>query len=190
LAQKTGNRRLEGNTLCNLGLQHQLAGRFEEALGRLGASLAVARDLGSRLLERLVLCNLGMVYASLARFDEALDHFEASLVVARESGDQRSEGQFLGYLGLLHARQTRVDAARTCLSVGDALLRAVSDRLSLAILLCGRAETEFLAGDTDAAKAAFAEADAITGDLGVGPQSELGVSIARVRDLLDQTRNR
>ena len=190
LAQKTGNRRLEGNTLCNLGLLHQFAGRFEEALGHLGASLAVARDLGSRLLECIVLCNLGMVYASLARFDEALDHFEAALAVARELGDQRSEGQFLGYLGLLYARQSRADEARACLTVGDALLRAVSDRLSLAVLLCGRAETEFLAGDADAAKAAFAEADAINADLRVGPKSELGISIARVRDLLDQTRNR
>jgi predicted ATPase/class 3 adenylate cyclase/Tfp pilus assembly protein PilF len=184
VAKETGNRRIEAAQLCNLGLAHQLTGRFEEALGQLDASLVVGRDLGYRLLECIVLCNLGMAYQSLARFDEARDHFEAALAVARERGDQRSEGQFLGYLGLLHARQSRFDEARACLEAGDALLRAVSDRLSLAILLCGRAETECLAGDAGAARAAFAEADTIAGASGVGSGSELGVSIARVRELL------
>lgn len=188
VARETGNRRLEGNTLCNLGLQHQLTGKLHEALGQLGASLAVARDLGSRLLECIVLCNLGMVCDSLGRIDEAQDHLEAALVVARELGDRRAEGQFLGYLGLHHARQSRFDEARLCLNAGEVLLRAVSDRLSLAILLCGLAETECLKGNTNAAKDALSEADTIADATGVGPDSELGLAIARVRDFLDQGR--
>ena len=190
VARETGNRRLEGNTLCNLGLFNQLAGNVDEALVQLGASLAVARDLGSRLLECIVLCNLGMACASLARADDAQDHFEAALVIARELGDQRNEGQFLGYLGLLHARQSRFDEARRCLKAGEAMLRAISDRLSLGILLCGSAETEHLAGDSDAARAAFAQAAAIAGTTGAGPESELGMAVARVRAVLDQDRNR
>ena len=88
------NRRLEGNILCNLGLLHQVQGRFDEALDQLEAALAAAQDLGDAHLESIVLCNLGMVYDSRARLDEARDHFEAALAIARKLGDPRSEGQF------------------------------------------------------------------------------------------------
>jgi predicted ATPase/class 3 adenylate cyclase/tetratricopeptide (TPR) repeat protein len=183
-AREIGNRRLEGNTLCNLGLLHQVQGRFAEALDRLDAALAVARDLGLPLLECLVLCNLGMVCDSLARFDEARSHFEAALAVARELGDRRSEGQTLSYLGLLHAHQTNFVEARHCLDTGEALLHAVSDQMSIGILLCSRAEMEHLAGCPHAANAALAGADAITAAVSAGPDSELGLALARVRNLL------
>jgi predicted ATPase/class 3 adenylate cyclase/tetratricopeptide (TPR) repeat protein len=186
VARDIGNRQLEGNILCNLGLVHQVEGRFTEALEQLDAALAVARDLGNARLECIVLCNLGMVYDSLARFDEARDHFEAALGIARESGDRHREGQFLSYLGLLHARQGNFDEARRCLDSSETLLRAVSDRASLGIMLCGRAETEHLAASPDAAKNALAAADVIAAEVGAGPDSELGLALARVRGLVGQ----
>jgi class 3 adenylate cyclase/predicted ATPase/Tfp pilus assembly protein PilF len=182
-AREVGDRRLEGNTLCNLGLLHHVQGRFADALGELDAALAVARDLGHARLECIVLCNLGMVYDSLARCDEASDHFEAALTVARELGDRRTEGQILSYLGPVHARAARFDEARECLDAGEALLRTASDRMGLGILLCGRAETEYLAGISDAARAALAVAEGITATVGAGPDSELGLALARVREL-------
>ena len=184
VAQEIANRQLEGNVRCNLGLLHQVQGRFAEALEQLEAALAVARDLGHARLECIVLCNLGMVYDGLARFDEARDHFEAALAVARELGDRRSEGQFLSYLALLHARQANFDEARRCLDSSETLLRAVSDRTSLGILLCSRAETEHLAACPDAAKDALAAADVIAAEVEAGPDSELGLALARVRGLV------
>jgi predicted ATPase/class 3 adenylate cyclase/tetratricopeptide (TPR) repeat protein len=184
VAQKVGNRRLEGNTFCNLGLLHLVHGRLEEARGQLGASLAVARDLGHALLECIVLCNLGIVYDGLAQPDKAREDFEAALDIARELADRRSEGQILGYLGLLHARQVRVEAARSCLDMGETLLRAVYDRLSLGILLCCRTEAEHLAGHPSEAKATLAQAQAIADALEAGPESELGLAITRLQDLV------
>ena len=184
VAREVGNRRLEGNTLCNLGLLHQVQGRFDEALDQLEAGLAVARDVGNAQLECVVLCNLGMAYDSLTRFDEASDHFEAALAIARAIGDRRREGQFLSYVGLLHAHRAKFDDARHCLDASEALLRAVSDRMSLGILLCGRAETEHLAGVPDAARAALQAAEIIATEVRAGPESELGLALARVRDLL------
>jgi predicted ATPase/class 3 adenylate cyclase/Tfp pilus assembly protein PilF len=184
VAREIGSRLLEGNTLCNLGLLLQVQGRYADALDRLEAALEVAREMGHARLECIVLCNLGMVHESLGRFDEARDHFEASLVAARGLGDRRSEGQFLGYLGQLHARLGRFAEARHCLTSGEALLKAVSDRMSLGILLCSRAEMEHLSGSADAARAALADAAAIAASVGVGPTSELGLALARVRDLL------
>jgi class 3 adenylate cyclase/predicted ATPase/Tfp pilus assembly protein PilF len=186
VAREVGDRRLEGNTLCNLGLLHQVQGRFGEALDQLETALAVARDMGSSELECIVLCNLGMTYDSLTRFDEALDSFEAALAIARATGDRRREGQFLSYLGVLHARRAKFDDARRCLDAGEALLQAVSDRMSLGILLCARAETEHLAEVPDAASAALRAADVIATEVRAGPDSELGLALARVRDLLGQ----
>ena len=103
--------------------------------------------------------------------------------MAREAGDRRSEGQFLGYLGLLHARQARFDDAYACLDAGEALLRELSDRLSLGLLLCSRAEAKQIAGAIDAAKAALDEAESLAIEIGAGPESELGVALARVRKL-------
>jgi predicted ATPase/class 3 adenylate cyclase/Tfp pilus assembly protein PilF len=183
VARELGDRKFEGNALCNLGLLHQLLGRMEEAGKELDAALAVAREIGHVRLECVVLCNQGIVYDSLGRTAEARTRYEAALVVARELGDRRAEGQVLGYLGLLHARQARFDEARTCLDTGEALLRAMSDRLSLGMLLCGRAEAAHLAGDLDTARDVLAEAESLAAAIGAGPESELGLALARVRDL-------
>ncbi len=56
--------------------------------------------------------------------------------------------------------------------------------MSLGILLCARAETELLAGAPDHAKAALEEANAIAAEVGAGPDSELGLALTRVRNLL------
>ena len=188
VAREVGNRRLEGNTLCNLGLLQQVQGNFGDALDRLEAALAVARDTGNAHLECVVLCNLGMVHDSLARFGEARENFDAALGIAREAGYRRREGQFLGYLGLLHAHQGKFIEARRCLDAGETLLRAVSDRISLGILCCGRAETEHLAGVAHVAREMLDAADTIATEVRAGPKSELGLALARLRNLLGQGR--
>ena len=187
VAQEIGNRQLEANTRCNLGQLLQVQAHFAEALEQLEAALALARDLGDARVEGIVLCNLGMVYDSLGRFDEAGDHFETALVIARASDDRHREGQYLSYLGLLHARQANFVDARHCLDSGETLLRAASDRMSLGILLCSRVETEHLAGVPNAARTALGAADALANEIGAGPDSELGLALARVRDLVGTT---
>jgi len=183
VARELGDRKYEGNALCNLGLLYQLLGKMEEAGKELEAALVVVREIGHVRTECAVLCNQGILYDSLGRPAEARTRYEAALAVARELGDRRYEGQVLGYLGLLHARQARFDRARNCLDSGESLLRAMSDRLSLGVLLCGRAEAARLAGDLDAAKNTLAEAESLATAIGAGPDSELGLALARVRDL-------
>jgi tetratricopeptide (TPR) repeat protein len=186
VAREVGNRRLEANMLCNLGLLDQLQQRLDEALDHHEAALAVARELGHARLESIVLCNLGIYYDGLARFEDARRHYDAALLVARELADRRAEGQVLGYLGLLHARQQRFDEARHCLDLSAALLRAASDPESLGIMLCSRAESERLAGRSEAAAAALVEAAAIAVEIEAGEDSELGLALARVRNLVEQ----
>jgi hypothetical protein len=65
------------------------------------------------------------------------------------------------------------------------LLEAASDTFGLAMLLCGRAEAEHLAGDAPAATAALATAKAVGAEIGAGPASEVGLALARVCALLE-----
>jgi predicted ATPase/class 3 adenylate cyclase/Tfp pilus assembly protein PilF len=187
VARELGDRKFEGIALCNLGLLYQQMGRMEEAGRELETALVVAREIGHVRTECAVLCNQGIVYDSLGRPAEARARYDAALAMARELGDRRSEGQVLGYLGLLHARQARFDEAHTCLDTGETLLLAMSDRLSLGVLLCCRAEAAHIAGDLDAAKNTLAEAESLATAIGAGPDSELGLALARVRDLCFST---
>jgi hypothetical protein len=142
--------------------------------------------MGHARLECIVLGNLGIVFGSLGRPGDALVHYEAALAVARRIGERRYEGQFLNYLGLLHARERRWDEARLSLHAGEALLREVSDKVSLGVLLCSRAEAEHLAGAPAAARVALREARMLVAETGSGPESELGLSLARVEALLSR----
>ncbi len=185
IARRMGDRQREGNTLGNLGMLHLVQGRLDEAIATSEAALQVAQQLGHVRLESMVLCNLGLALEECGRLAEARPRFAAALQAARELGDSNSEGQFLGYLGRAHVRQSEFAAARECFASGLALLREASDPLSLGVLLCGSAECEFGAGDATAARRMLDEAQAIAKATGAGPQSELGLALARVAGLWD-----
>ena len=146
----------------------------------------MAREIGHARLECTVLCNLGLVREAQGELDAASDHYEMSVALAHELGDRRSEGQFRGYWGQLLARQGRYAQARACLASGEALLLESSDLLSLGLLLCGRAETEQLAGDASAAQGWWQRAQTVAAQVGVGDTSELGRSMLRVKELLGE----
>jgi len=131
-----------------------------------------------------VRCNLGIVDEALGLPEDARAQYEAALEVARRLGDRRSEGQFLGYLGLLHARQGRYVDSRACLEAGEKLLVEAADRLNLAMLLCGRAESEHLQGAVNPAREAYEAASALAREFGAEPQSELGLALARVGSIV------
>ena len=182
IAQELGDRQWEANARCNLGLLHYTEGRMPDARRELAASLATARAMGHSRLLSIVQCNLGLVLEADGEPDEARGCHEAAVALARELGDHRGEGQFLGYLGALHARQGRYALAHDCLTAGDALLRATSDRVSLGILLCARAETAHLEGDAPGFDRVRAELDGLARDLPeLEPDSEFAQALRRVR---------
>ena len=183
IAREIGDKPWEGNALCNLGLLCHAQGQTERARESLEAALALARDLGHARLEGSVLCNLGIV-CEHADPVEARARYEAALAVAHGLGDRRAEGQFSTYLGRLHARQGRLEAAQTCLDAGEALLRALGDRVSLGILLCSKAEAEHLAGRSGEADAALHEAQELARAAAAGPESEFGLSLDSTHALL------
>jgi class 3 adenylate cyclase/predicted ATPase/Tfp pilus assembly protein PilF len=183
-AREVGNQQLECETLYNLGVLHRTQRDFDAALVQLEAALLLVRDLGYAMLECAVVGSLGMVCADQGRLDEASHYLDAALAMARELGERRREGIFQSDLGIVRARQAQFDAARSWLAASEVLFNAISDRWDLGLVQCRRAETEHLAGVPEAARAALGEAAVIAAEVGAGPHSELGLAIARVRDLL------
>ncbi len=183
ITRELGDRQWEGNSLGNLGLLQHMQGRDEEAAAALAEALCAARSLGHVRLECIVLCNLGIVVQALRDPQAASGHFEAALNVARGLADHRLQGQVLGYLGLLLAQQGHVAEGRAALRDGEAHLRQVSDRLSLALLHCSRAQCEYLGGDANAGNHALAAAEALAVEVGAEPAAELQKALDDARAL-------
>jgi predicted ATPase len=184
IARELGDRTFEGNTLCNLGLLHHVRGEYARAAVALETALVAARELGHAQLEGVVLCNLGMTMEAMHEAAAALGHYEAALRIAREMRDTRTQGQVLGYLGTLLGRQGRFVEGLACLREGAQLLEATPDKLSLALLLSGRAECEHLAGNADAAREAWQSAQTLAAHLGTAAGAELNQALARVSALI------
>ena len=187
LAREVGDRLWEGNSRCNLGLLHHEQGRSAQALTQFEAALTIAREVGHVRLECVVLCNLGLALEAQGHWPAAYAHYVEAVTGARVLADPRLEGQFRASLGLLLARQGRVKEGRDCLVVGEALLRESSDRLSLALLLCARAESEHLAGESNAALRFLQEARVLASQADVGEASELGRALARLKSMVEAT---
>jgi predicted ATPase/class 3 adenylate cyclase len=183
--REVGNRRDEGIVLANLGALHHSQGRMEEARRHFEGGLTIAREVGHRRSEGIVRANLGVLHHWQDRLEEALRHYQEGLAIHREVGNRRDEGVALGELGHLHARQGRLEEAREDLAAGEALLRAVNDRVELGKLLCHRCECERLAGDIPVARQHLSDAEAIAQELAVGPDSDLGKAITKLRASLD-----
>ena len=131
-----------------------------------------------------MLGNLGLVYAALGRPADALFSCQAMLKVALAIGDARILGQCLGHLGLAQARLLDFSTARASLAEGQAILQQINDPLSLGLLQCQRAESEWLSGDVVAAEQARTSAVNLGAASGAGPSSELGLALARLESLL------
>ncbi len=186
LARQLGDRQREGNTLCNLGLLYVMQARLDEAMSAGHAALQVGRDLGDARLECVALCNLGVAHNAKSEPAQALAHFDAALALSRQTRDRRSEGQILGYMGLAQARLGAHGAAQQQLAAGQDILQDLQDPLSLGLLLCCRAESQWLAGEAEAARATQAAAAALAQQAGAEPESELGLALAQLERLFSR----
>jgi predicted ATPase/class 3 adenylate cyclase len=187
LARKLGDRQRECNTLNNLGMLQYLLLRLDDATGSLNAALEISRQIGFGRMQWVVFANLGLVHAAAGRLDEALLCNESSLRVARHVKSLRGEAAALGQLGLVLARKRAFARAQECLQRGQPLAREVGDDLLLANFLCSVAEYEWLLGHAQAATQALTEAQALARQTSAGETSELGATLARLKQLFGQS---
>ena len=184
IAEEMGDRRWQGSACSNLGLLLLDQGRPIEARARLEQAGELARSAGNVRLGYTVACNLGILLAEEGRHAEAERHLADAAAAAARAADRRSEGQFRGYLAVALARQGRLAEARTAVELGAQALGALSDRLSLALLGCDRAEVEWLAGNAPAAREAHAFATGVADKLACGDESELRRRLQHVAALI------
>ncbi len=184
LHREMGSRRLEGIVLGNLGLLHAEENDFDAAASCYEEALAIHGAVGNRLDEGIVLGNLGELHQRRGDWAQAQDSFRAALAIARQTGYRRAEGGVLSALGELLTAQSKLDDAKQALQAGEAILRELGDQLGLGKLLCIRARVEVEGGETERARRAFAEANALARAAGAGPESDLGGRLAQVRERL------
>jgi hypothetical protein len=94
------------------------------------------------------------------------------------------EGITLGGFAALHGDEGRVEEARAAFARGEEALREVGELTALGTLLCFRAEMERQAGDHAAAGIALRAAEALAGEVGATPGSELRRRLARLRTVM------
>jgi tetratricopeptide (TPR) repeat protein len=184
LACEVGDRRAEGIVLSNLGRLDSDRGLLQDAREHYELALAIAREVGSHRDEGHVLANLGSLHRDQGRIEQALAHYDQALARHREVGDRDSEGSILGNLAELLIQQRRESEARQALGKAEALLQQVGNAFELAKIVCIKGRVEALAGATDLALAALAEAEAVAATISAGPDSELGRKIAQLREAL------
>lgn len=173
VCESVGDRLWGGNACSNLGLVLLAQDKPAEARPYLDRALSMAEACGNHRLAYTVRCNLGMALAAEGQTELAEKQFRLAVNAAAASDDKRAEGQFLGYLAVSLARLGRAPEAQACLDRGEACLRELPDRLSLAILMCDRAEVASGTGDEAIAYSALQEAELIADELQCEPGSEL-----------------
>jgi predicted ATPase/class 3 adenylate cyclase/Tfp pilus assembly protein PilF len=181
-AEDVGDRRWAGNACSNLGLLLLEQGRPDEARTFLDRAREAARSTGDARLEYIATCNLGMLLTAQGQLVEAKQRLSEAVDAAAHAADRRSEGQFRGYLAVTLARMGSLDEATAMLDIGEQALRSVSDQLSLALLLCDRAEVETLAGRGAMAQQSHCMAQEIADSLECGAESELRRRIRAVSE--------
>ena len=182
--REVGSRIVEAYALANLGSVHRDHRRLDEARGHFDQALAISREVGDRSHEGRVLGCLGEVDREQGRTAQALEHYDQALRSHRAVGNRREEGVVLASLADLLAGQGRLVEAAETLREAEALLREADYPFGLATLLCIRGRAEVASGALPRARAALGEAESIGANLAVGPGSELGREIIKLRELL------
>jgi CHAT domain-containing protein len=135
IKREIGDRKGEGNSLCNLGLASLSLGQYQKAIDYYQQSLTIKRESGDRSGEGNSLGNLGNAYCSLGQYQLAIDYHQQSLTIRREIGDRFGVGSSLGNLGLayhsLGQYQLAIDYYRQSLNIA----REIGDRLGESISL-------------------------------------------------------
>jgi predicted ATPase len=184
ISREVENRRYEGIALRNLATVAAHGNQLAEARTHLESALVIAREVGSRSSEGHALRTLGSLHLDHGRMEEARAPLEAALVILRELGERRFEGFLLGELGRLTFEEGRRDEARKLFAQGDQVLRETNAKLERANLFCMRSELERRNGDLTEARATFEQAETLAADNEIGPDSDLGKQLERLRQAL------
>ena len=119
----------EGRSLTQIGISYNALSRYDTAIERLDAAVAIARELKDREDESIALSALGNSYNFLNRYDKAIEYLEPA-VAAREIQNQSAEANALNNLGSAHRALRRYGQATESYQEALNIYRTLKDRSS------------------------------------------------------------
>jgi DNA-binding SARP family transcriptional activator/tetratricopeptide (TPR) repeat protein len=140
-ARQVHARSAEAWMLNSLGIAEKQLGRYERAIDRYRAALAIRQETGDRHGEAVTLNNLGTAANRTGRSDEAIAHYGQALAVFRETGDRWGEGLVLTNLGEAHRSRGAYESALLCFTEALAIRRFLGDRRGEGIVVNNLANT-------------------------------------------------
>ncbi|WP_344666941.1 ATP-binding protein [Catenulispora yoronensis] len=183
-ARRLGDAYAEGEVLHAVGVACFAAGRHDQAVSRLQASLAVRDAIGDRRGRAATLNALGASYHATQRYDLALEHHRQALATNRENGDRYAAALNLANIALTFGDLGRYRDAIDQFDQNLLLLRDLGDRQAEALTMANIGRLRTLLGEQGPAFAALNEALATaeeTGDQRNRAYSLLGLGIAHAR---------
>ena len=164
LAQLTDQDRLLGSFVrYHLGMADWLAGRLGDAERILAEVVAERAAAGERYLAVRACWDLGQVQRAQGLLDAALRTYQHGMELATEAGRPRLPAAGMAQVGLAEVAYQRdeLDAARRHASDGVAACRELAYTPPLATGLVTLARVRQAQGDTDGARAAVDQAEAV-----------------------------
>lgn len=180
----------EAQTLANLGIQLERAGRLREALAHYTVSLETRRQIGDRWGVANALTRLGMLYSSLddlARADRLLAQAQA---MWRELGDEKWELISIVERARLQIALGHPRAAIDLYKRTAALHPSGRGRLALASALIDLGWCALSAGDTRDARDLFSRAldlATLTGSVDAQSRARMGEAFAWMREAQERS---
>jgi tetratricopeptide (TPR) repeat protein len=120
MAEETGYKQLQANTLGNLGLLYSQEKDKVNALDYYFKALNMADELGYKQLQANTLGNIGDIYFENNDLVKAISHYNIALKIKEEIGDKRETAVTLRSIGKTFVRQKKYSEAEKF------LLRAVA----------------------------------------------------------------
>lgn len=151
----------------HLSRMSEALGHHEQALGHAHHSLTHHRAADDRAGQSAALNHIGWILAQLGDHDAALAHCRQALDLAQETGDLNGQAHIRDSLGYIHHHLGRHPQAVDCYRQAVDLFHQTGDRHSEAAGLLCLGDTHHSAADPDGARAAWTEAVAVTGELGL-----------------------
>jgi CHAT domain-containing protein len=147
LYRRATDRRMEVQTLINIGDVHRLLGEMRKALEKYDEALPISKVIEDRRGEALALNNAGSIYWSLGEMRKALDNYEEALPIVRAIGNRRGEAVMLNNIGLVYSFLGEMRKALDKYDESLPIRRAIADRRGEANTLNNIADVYRLQGE-------------------------------------------
>jgi CHAT domain-containing protein/Tfp pilus assembly protein PilF len=128
ISQAIGARKVEAETLQNIGAVYWALGDMQRALEKFNEALPIWRAVGDRSGEAATLSSIGLIYRSLGEIQKALEKYNEALPIRRAVGDHRGEAVTLNNIGLVYQSLGEMRKALEKYNEVLPLRRAIGDR--------------------------------------------------------------